>query len=237
MGTTCPSPGDRGRGSLAPVQRAMSEGFRGSILIVEDDLEQIGLYAQVLADYRLTHVSTGTAALQVLAERVPDLIILDHLLAAGESGTDFLPRFKAAAAHVPIIVVSGTLDIAGQLKALQGPGSAAYVIEKPVDIEELEQTVQTALDECGPAEAVRTLRSLERAELIEDGERERLFTERLARQLALLKRLRGSATPPNLSSLAGEFHVDRKTIRRDLRDLIHRGQLDPLFVFGGADRE
>ncbi len=116
-------------------------------------------------------------------------------------------------------------------------GETAFASAARADIEQLERTVRTALDECGPAEAVQTLRSLERAELIEDSDRERLFTERLARQLALLKRLRGAATPPNLSVLAGEFHVDRKTIRRDLRDLIHRGQLDPLFGFDGHDRE
>jgi DNA-binding NtrC family response regulator len=215
----------------------MSEKYRGSILIVEDDPEQIGLYAQVLTDYRLTYVSTGTAALKALGEKVPDLIILDHVLAAGELGTTFLPKLHAIAAHVPVIVISGTLDIAGQLQALQGPGSAAYVIEKPVDIEQLEQTVVTALNECGLAEAVQTLRSLERAELIEDGDRERLFTERLARQIELLKRFRGSTRKPNLSELAGEFHVDRKTIRRDLRDLIQRGQLDPSVCSNGADEE
>lgn len=205
----------------------MSEKCCGSILIVEDDMEQVRLYAQVLHHYCLTTAASGSEALQRIEAKLPDLIILDHVLAAGERGVEFLPKLKAAAAHVPIIVVSGTLDIAGQLRALQGPGSAAYVIEKPVDIEQLEQTVQTALNECGLAEAVRTLRSLERAELIEDGDRERLFTERLARQLDLLKRLRGSTQKPNLSQLAGEFHVDRKTIRRDLRDLIQRGQLDP----------
>jgi DNA-binding NtrC family response regulator len=217
--------------------RIMTVKYRGSILIVEDDPEQIGLYAQVLTDYRLTYVSTGTAALKALGEKAPDLIILDHVLAAGERGTTFLPKLKVSAAHVPIIVISGTLDIAGQLKALQGPGSAAYVIEKPVDIEQLEQTVKTALNECGLAEAVQTLRSLERAELIEDGDRERLFTERLARQIELLKRFRASAQKPNLSELAGEFHVDRKTIRRDLRDLIHRGQLDPSLCSTGGDED
>lgn len=204
----------------------MSEQYKGTILIVEDDLEQIRLYAQVLSGYRLTYVSTGTAALKALAAQVPDLIILDHVLAAGELGATFLPKLKAEAAHVPVIVISGTLDIAGQLQALQGPCSAAYVIEKPVDIVQLEQTVQKALDECGLGEAVQTLRSLERAEMIENGERERLFTERLARQLELLKRFRGAGRKPNLSELAGEFHVDRKTIRRDLRDLVQRGQLD-----------
>src|SRR5512136_2374136 len=104
----------------------MSETYAGSILIVEDDPQQVALYAQVLSQYRLTCVSTGQAALQALAERVPDLIILDHVLAQGELGLAFLPRLKEAAAHVPIIVISGTLDITAQLKALQGPGAAHY---------------------------------------------------------------------------------------------------------------
>jgi CheY-like chemotaxis protein len=215
----------------------MSQIFAGSILIVEDDLRQIQRYAKVLKRYRLTCVGTGTAALEALAERIPDLIILDHVLAEGELGLTFLPRLKKVAAHVPVIVVSGTLDIVEKLQALQGPGSAAYVIEKPVDIEQLEQTVLTALNECGMAEAVLTLRSLERSELIEDGDRERLFTERLARQIELLKRLRGSNQKPNLSELACEFHVDRKTIRRDLRNLIQRGQLDPSVCSNGTDEE
>jgi DNA-binding NtrC family response regulator len=211
----------------------MKQATRGSILIVEDDPEQVALYAQVLADYRLAHVSTASAALRALAEQPPDLIILDHVLAAGELGAEFLPSLRAAAAHVPVVVISGTLDIRGQLQALQGPHSADYVIEKPVDIDELERTVRTAMDECGLAEAVRTLRSLEQAELIEDSERERLFTERLSRQVELMKRLRGAPSPPNLSVLAGEFHVDRRTIRRDLHDLVRRGQLD-LRVLGGG---
>lgn len=205
----------------------MSQPYAGTILIVEDDPQQLRLYAQVLGQYRLVCVSTGSAALAALAERVPDVILLDHILAQGELGLAFLPRLKEIAAHVPVIVVSGTLGIADQLKALQGPRSAHYVLEKPVDIDQLEQTVRTALAECGLGEAVSALRSLERAELLEDGDRERLFTERLARQHELLKRLRGSREKPNISELAGEFHVDRKTIRRDLHDLVQRGQLDP----------
>jgi len=214
---------------------AETASFVGSILIVEDDPKQIRLYAQVLNRYRLICVSTGSAALEALQERVPDLIILDHVLARGELGTSFLPQLKTIAAHVPVIVISGTLDIAGKLDALQGPFSADYVIEKPVDIAQLERTVETALTECGLAETVRSLRSLERAELIEDSDRERLFTERLARQHELLKRLRGSREKPNISELAGEFRVDRKTIRRDLQDLVQRGQLDPTVYPAGAD--
>lgn len=213
----------------------MSEQRKGTILVVEDDPRQIRLYAQVLEHYRLVCVSTGSAALAALADRVPDLILLDHVLAQGELGLAFLPQLKKVAAHVPVIVVSGTLDVADQLTALQGPLSADYVLEKPVDIFKLEQTVETALDECGLGEAVRTLRSLEQAELVEDSDRERLFTERLARQHELLKRLRGAPAHANVSELAGEFHVDRKTIRRDLRDLVQRGQLPATVLPQNAD--
>jgi DNA-binding NtrC family response regulator len=203
----------------------MNEPFSAWILIVEDDPQQIRLYTQALAGYRLTCVTHGAAALAAIKTRPPDLILLDNLLQNGEFGLDFLPRLKEAAAHVPVIVISGTLDVRAQLAVLSGPNSAHYAIEKPVDIGELERTVERALNECGFAETVAALRSLESAEKIETGDRERLFTERLARQLELLRRLRHASARANISQLAEEFRVDRKTIRRDLHDLVTRGQL------------
>jgi DNA-binding NtrC family response regulator len=214
----------------------MNASVAASLLIIEDDPEQIRLYAQVLAGYRLTFVSTASAGLAVVNDRPPDLILLDNVLQHGETGIEFLPRLKEVAAHVPIIIISGTLDVRAQIAALSGPRSAHYVIEKPVDLEELEQTVERALNECGFAETVAALRSLENAERIEAGDRERLFTERLARQLELLRRFRCSSTRrPNISQLATEFKVDRKTIRRDLHDLSTRGQLPENILESAAE--
>jgi DNA-binding NtrC family response regulator len=204
----------------------MCARLAASILVVEDDPQQIRVYARALPDCRLTCVANGSAALCALAESKPDLILLDHVLGDGEKGTEFLPRLKAAAAHVPIIVVSGSLDIRAQLKALQGPRAAHYVIEKPVDLDELETTIETALSECGIAEAIRALESMERAEMLDKNEPERRFVERLARQHQILKRLRGTREKPNVSALSRDFGVARRTIQRDLQDLIRRGQLD-----------
>ncbi len=198
-----------------------------SILVIEDDPTQLRLYSKALRGYRLTCVANGTAGLASVHEAAPDLIILDHVLADGERGTEFLPRLKEIAAHVPIIVISGTLDIQGKLKALQGPHSAHYVLEKPVDIDELEKTVEIALTECGVGETIHVLQSLDRAEKLSGEEPDRRFTERLARQHELLKRLRGSDDRSNVSQLSRDFKVSRKTIIRDLRDLIQRHQLDP----------
>lgn len=198
-----------------------------SILIVEDDPSQVRTYARALRGHRLTCVANGSAALAALGQQMPDLILLDQVLAGGERGVDFLPRLKELAGHVPIIMISGTLDVQGQLAALQGPRSAHYVLEKPVDLEELEATIQTALNECGLSETVHELRSLERAEMIAPNEPERRFVERLARQTELIKRLRGAAEKPNITILAAEFKVSRRTIHRDLQDLVQRGQIDP----------
>lgn len=204
----------------------MTDRALANILIVEDDPAQLRLYSKALRGYRLTCVASGSAALEQIERQIPDVILLDHVLAGGEFGTDFLPRLKDAAAHVPVIMISGTLDIKGRLDALQGSRSAHYVIEKPVDVAELRSIVQRALDECGLDEAVRTLRSLERAEKIEHNDPERRFTERLSRQNDLVKRLRGASEKPNITHLADEFKVSRKTILRDLHDLIQRGQID-----------
>ncbi len=205
----------------------MNRASHARILVVEDDPLQARLYEQALAGCQISWVRTGTAAVESLRERLPDVILLDHLLDRGESGLHFLPRFKELAAHVPVIVVSGTLAVSEQIRALSGPRSAHYVIEKPVDLDLLEETVETALRECGLGETVASLRSLERAERIESGERERRFTERLARQHALVNLLREPGIRANVSQLAQEFGVDRRSIRRDLQDLIARGQLPP----------
>ncbi len=201
--------------------------IKASVLLIEDSPVQARLYQDAFPSFAWTLVTTGSKSLLSLQESTPDLILLDHVLYDGENVLIFLPRMKSIAAHIPVIIVSGTLAIADQLRALSGPYAAHYVIEKPVDLDILEQTIETALKECGLGEAVAALRSLERAELIESGDRERLFTERLARQHALINRLRGSTARPNISQLANEFSVDRRSIRRDLHDLVARGQLPP----------
>jgi DNA-binding NtrC family response regulator len=206
---------------------AMPERALANVLIVEDDPQQVWFYSKALRGYRLTCVPNASAALIEIKRNLPDLIILDHVLAGGELGVSFLPQLKSLVAHVPVIVVSGTLDVQGKLAALQGPRSAHYVIEKPVDLNELEKTVEVALTECGFAEMVSMLESLERAENEATSEPEHQFTARLARQHTLLLKLRKTESKPNITNLSAEYRVARKTIIRDLQDLIRRGQLDP----------
>src|SRR5215469_15814896 len=137
------------------------------ILIIEDDDYQYEIYEEALAQYKLTRVPSGTEALAQIPRERPDLLILDHVLSDGELGLDFLPEFKELLPFVPIIVVSGALEVHQRIGALQGPRRAHYCLPKPVDIRALKRTVETALKECGEQEVVRQFEALERSHRVD----------------------------------------------------------------------
>jgi DNA-binding NtrC family response regulator len=195
------------------------------ILIIEDDDFQFEIYEEALAKYKLFRVTNGSEALAQLSRQPPDLVILDHVLSDGELGLDFLPEFKELLPFVPIIVVSGALEVHQQMKALQGPRRAHYCLPKPVDIHELKRTVEVALAECGQHEAVRQFEALERSKRVDALELLSRSTDRLARQNRIRELVGESKARPNISQLARQFSVARRTIIRDLQELIRRGQL------------
>ena len=198
-----------------------------SILIVEDDDLQYEIYEEALNQYQLTRATSGSAALAEVARHPPHVLILDHVLADGERGLDFLPEFKELLPHVPIIVVSGALEVRQQMAALQGPRRAHFCLPKPVDIRELKRTLTIALKECSDTEIIRQFEALERSRRIDAFELLSRSTDRLARQNDILEIIGKSRQRPNISALAREFKVARRTIIRDLQELIRRGQLKP----------
>jgi DNA-binding NtrC family response regulator len=198
-----------------------------TILIVEDDDLQYEIYQEALADYQLVRARSGSDALQAIPLNPPGVLILDHVLDKGELGLDFLPEFKELLPFVPIIVVSGALEVHQQLEALQGPRRAHYCLPKPVDVHELQRTVKTALNECGEKEVVRQFESLERSHRVDALDLFSRSTDRLARQNRIRELTRNATGRPNISALARDFKVARRTIIRDLQDLIRRGEISP----------
>jgi DNA-binding NtrC family response regulator len=198
-----------------------------TILVIEDDDFQYEIYEEALAKYRLIRVNSGSEALARIPEDRPDVVILDHVLDRGEMGLDFLPELKELLPFVPIIIVSGALEVQQQLQALQGPRRAHYCLPKPVDIRALKKTVETALSQCGETEVVRQFEALERSHRMDALDLFTRSTDRLSRQTHIRERLAKSRERPNISALAREFGVARRTIIRDLQELIRRGQLKP----------
>src|SRR5580658_10074725 len=195
------------------------------VLIIEDDDFQYEIYEEALGQYPLMRATSGTDALKKISGSPPALLILDHVLDEGELGLNFLPEFKQLLPHVPIIIVSGALEVRQQMAALQGPRRAHYCLPKPVDVHELKKTIVTALAECGDAEVVRQFEALERSRRVDALELFSRSTDRLSRQNRIVEIVGQSNQRPNISALAREFKVARRTIIRDLQELIRRGQL------------
>ena len=198
-----------------------------TILVIEDDDFQYEIYEEALSNYTLMRVQSGSEALTRIPQTPPDVVILDHVLAKGELGLDFLPELKELLPFVPIVIVSGALEVHQQLEALQGPRRAHYCLPKPVDIRVLKKTVETALKQCGETEVVRQFEALERSHRMDALDLFTRSTDRLSRQTHIRERLAKSRERPNISALAREFGVARRTIIRDLQELIRRGQLKP----------
>ena len=90
------------------------------ILVVEDDDLQYEIYEEALSkDYELVRVTSGSQALESIPKTQPDLIVLDHILDLGDLGLDYLPEFKELLPFVPIILVSGALEVQQQMEQAQ----------------------------------------------------------------------------------------------------------------------
>jgi DNA-binding NtrC family response regulator len=197
------------------------------ILIIEDDDLQYEIYEDALSKYQLQRVKTGSEALANVGKNPPSVIILDHVLDKGELGLDYLPELKELLPFVPVVVVSGALEVHQQITALQGPRRAHYCLTKPVDIHDLRKTVVTALKDCGETEIIRQFEALERSKRIDAVELLSRSTDRLSRQNHMKQMIGKSRSRPNISALAREFRVARRTIIRDLQELIRRGEIRP----------
>ena len=95
-----------------------------------------------LKGYTVRSVSSGADALRAVVEDPPDVVLLDIGM-PGLAGADALIAIQAVAPAVKVIMVSGTSDAALAQRTL-ARGAFDYVT-KPVDLEHLAQSVETAV--------------------------------------------------------------------------------------------
>lgn len=103
-----------------------------TIAIIDDDIYIGNMLEEILSanDYGVLRAYSGTEALYLLAEKKPDLVLLDLML-PGLSGEAVLEHIE----NIPVIVLSAKVDVRDKVKLLLG-GAADYMT-KPFDTEEL----------------------------------------------------------------------------------------------------
>jgi DNA-binding response OmpR family regulator len=119
-----------------------------TILIVDDDPDiRLGLHVRLKANhYNVIFAGDGMAGIAEARKHMPDLIILDLGLPAGD-GFSVMERLKAndSLSLIPVIVVSGRNYGANVDRVLSG-GAKAF-LQKPVDNAELLSLIRQALGE------------------------------------------------------------------------------------------
>ncbi len=110
------------------------------ILVIEDDIYIGNMVEEALRKngYGVSRAYSGTEALLVIKDAVPDLILLDLML-PGITGEELLPQIM----NIPVIVASAKTDIIDKVELLSG-GAVDY-ITKPFDIRELLARIEVQL--------------------------------------------------------------------------------------------
>ena len=114
------------------------------ILVVDDEKDIVEFLTQLLEDngYQVRSAHDGLAAMNLVVEKKPDLILLD-LQMPEETGTGLYRKLqhKKEYKDIPVIVISG---LAGSYVAVS---KSVPVIEKPPKEENVLEEVRKALGE------------------------------------------------------------------------------------------
>ena len=114
-------------------------------MIVEDD-KNTAKYIQTclsMGQYQSEVCDNGLAAINLLSERIFDLILLDIML-PGIDGFEVQERIKAK--NIPIIFLTAMQDVADKVRGLRA-GAEDYIV-KPFEVMELLARVEVVLRRC-----------------------------------------------------------------------------------------
>jgi two-component system sensor kinase FixL len=135
----------------------MSSSRVETVLVVDDDADTRANLRDVLEldDYRVETAATASELWTRSDWSKVSIVILDRRLPDGNA-REILPRLKAVAPHVSVIIITGFADLESAMAALRH-GAEDYIL-KPINVEEL----RTRLGHV--AERRRTQRALEESE-------------------------------------------------------------------------
>jgi DNA-binding response OmpR family regulator len=125
--------------SPAPLRILILDRDRLSLQMVRSCLERIPGRRLLI-----TACATVESALQAIAPRHPDLILMEQDL-GDETGPRLLPVLRGMQCHAPVIMLSGAGSAHAAVTALQA-GAADYLAKATLDPARLERAIQFALD-------------------------------------------------------------------------------------------
>jgi len=132
------------------------------ILIVDDEVSICTAFSRFLTadSHRPRVASSGEEALRLIAERTPDLVILDIRL-PGISGLDVLKQIQRSRPSLPVIIITAHGLMENAVEAMQH-GAYEYLV-KPVDLAKAREVIARALKAAASSGEVEQFRTVEHA--------------------------------------------------------------------------
>lgn len=120
--------------------------MNSTVLVVDDNEQNLELLVAYLEDLQCDTIaaSTGVEALEIVKEKMPDLVLLDVMMPK-MSGFEVCRRLKGdtQTAHIPVIMVTALSELADIERAIDS-GTDDF-LSKPVNKWELITRVKTML--------------------------------------------------------------------------------------------
>ena len=122
----------------------MSDGAQ--VLLVDDEANIRRMLGALLRSegFAVTEAANGNAALLLLEEAEPDVVLLDLLMPPGPDGLDTLTRMRERGDTAPVIMMSGKAQLTDAVRAVKL--GAFQFLEKPLSPEGVLVTVRAALE-------------------------------------------------------------------------------------------
>jgi len=198
------------------------------VLIVDDEKNMRWVLGQALSGdgYEVLEAADGAAALAIVAEQEPDVMVLDHRM-PGKDGMEVLRTVRSKGMQFPIIMLTAHGNVATAVEAMKA-GASEY-LTKPFDLEELKLAIDKALMYSGLAAEVVRLRT----ELDRDYDVEGIVASDTG-MLSVLETVQKVAPTMATVMIYGESGTGKELIARALHNLSDRATKPFVSVSAGA---
>jgi two-component system, NtrC family, nitrogen regulation response regulator NtrX len=116
------------------------------ILLVDDEANIRRMLGALLRNegFNVTEAASGNAALLLLDQADPDVVLLDLMMPPGPDGLETLKRIRDRGSTAPVIMMSGKAQLTDAVRAVKL--GAFQFLEKPLTLEAVLVTVRSALE-------------------------------------------------------------------------------------------